>query len=68
MRYTECLKKTTNGGDNWFNSFLCIKFIYIWKMLYFANKDTGWVSGTVISGGLWRTTNGGLKLADAIEL
>ena len=55
------IKKTTNGGLNWFN---CTD-IYnagILEDVFFPNNDTGWVCSTDLQyGGLWRTTDGGLS-------
>jgi len=51
--------KSTNGGNNWFTVSLVSSFIKLDDVM-FVNKDTGWVCSTdLISGGLWRTINGG---------
>jgi len=53
------VKKTTNGGQNWFTVSFVSDNLYLMD-IDFVNKDTGWVCSTdLISGGLWRTTNGG---------
>jgi photosystem II stability/assembly factor-like uncharacterized protein len=55
------IKKTTNGGINWFNC-TGIYNAGILDDVYFPNKDTGWVCSRDLQyGGLWRTTNGGLS-------
>lgn len=50
------IKKTTNGGENWFN---LNAPTLIFKDIHILNEDTMWIAGSSIGTFIYRTTNGG---------
>jgi photosystem II stability/assembly factor-like uncharacterized protein len=60
--------KTTNGGANWFDTYVDTSFCPLLYMLqktrlYFINDNTGFAAGGQmdVQGMVWNTTNGGLN-------
>lgn len=50
--------KTSNGGSNW-NQLPDPGFGNYFSDIALINKDTFYVSGITVNGGIWKTTNGG---------
>jgi photosystem II stability/assembly factor-like uncharacterized protein len=57
------IKKTTNGGNNWFNQ---LSWTYIdFGSIYFINQNTGWYAG---GNALIKTTNGGTNWVEQNQM
>jgi len=65
--YGPIFEKTTNGGENWFNTIIpnlnCSNYCYV-QCFGFVNQNTGWVAGVNREQDctkLLKTTNGGIS-------